>query len=139
MFNCNKSENYKDDIYEVGQIWQYQSRAGEENSELTIVNIENHQKNGVIINVFVDGLKIKNSMSPDGISKEIQHLPFSKEAINKSVVKLKRKTSTLPDFKAGYNEWNSAFKAGKAGIFTVPVKEVIQMMEQVASPDSTKK
>jgi hypothetical protein len=83
----------------------------------------------MIINVFVDGLKIKNPSAENGITHEIQHLPFSKEAIDKSKTRLKGKTEHLPDYKEGYNEWKRAFETGNAGVFTLTVKEAVEAME----------
>lgn len=130
MFSKLFSGTDQNEKFAVGQIWEYQTRAGEEKSTLTIVGVEKHKKLGTIINIYVDGLKIKNAHADNGLSHEIQHLPFSKEAIDKSVTKLIRTTKNLPDYKAGYNEWKTAFDAGKAGVFTITVKESIDVMEE---------
>jgi hypothetical protein len=120
----------QDDQYKVGQIWEYQTRKGEEKSTLTIVGVEKHKKLGTIINVYVGGLKVKNPNADNGLSDEIQHLPFSKEAIDKSVTKLVGSTKQLPDYKDGYDEWRAAFDKGKAGVFSITVKESIDVMEK---------
>jgi hypothetical protein len=120
----------QDDSYKVGQIWEYQTRKGEEKSTLTIVAVEKHKKLGTIINIYVGGLKIKNPNADNGLSDEIQHLPFSKDAIDKSVTKLIGATRQLPDYKEGYDEWRTAFDNGKAGIFSIAVKESIDVMEK---------
>jgi hypothetical protein len=78
MFSKLFSGTVQDDKYAVGQIWEYQTREGEEKSTLTIVNVEKNKKNGTIINVFVGGLKVKNPNADNGLSDEIAHLPFSK-------------------------------------------------------------
>jgi hypothetical protein len=130
MFSKLFSVTSQDDKYQVGQVWEYQTRKGEEKSTLTIVNVEKHKKLGTIINIYVGGLKIKNSNADNGFSDKVQHLPFSKEAIDKSVTKLIGTTKTLPDFKDGYEEWRTAFDKGKAGVFTITVKESIDVMEK---------
>src|SRR5690348_3227293 len=104
----------QDEKYKVGQIWEYQTRNGEEKSTLTIVGVEQHKKLGTIINIYVGGLKIKNPNAPNGFSDKIQHLPFSKEAIDKSVTKLVGSAKKMPEYKDGYNEWRTAFNDGKA-------------------------
>lgn len=118
------------DKYEVGQVWEYETRKGEEKSTLTIVGVENHKKLGTIINIYVEGLKLKNRNAEAEFSETVQHLPFSKVAIDKSVIKLMRITKQLPDYKDGYDEWRTAFDKGEAGIFTITVEESIQVMEQ---------
>jgi hypothetical protein len=130
MFSKLFSGTDQHDKYKIGQIWDYQARKGEEKSTLTIVGIEKHKNLGTIINIYVGGLKIRNPNADNGVSDEIQHLPFSKEAIDKSVTKLAGTTAKLPDYKDGYDEWKTAFDNGEAGIFTITVKEAIDVMEQ---------
>ncbi len=120
----------QDDKYKVGQIWEYRTRKGEEKSTLIIVGVEKHIKLGTIINISVGGLKISNPNADNGLSDEIQHLPFSKVAIDKSVTKLIETTKKLPDYKDGYDEWRTAFDNGKAGVFSITVKESIDVMEK---------
>lgn len=120
----------QDDKYKVGQIWEYRTRKGEEKSTLIIVGVEKHIKLGTIINIYVGGLKISNPNADNGLSDEIQHLPFSKVAIDKSVTKLIETTKKLPDYKDGYDEWRTAFDNGKAGVFSITVKESIDVMEK---------
>jgi hypothetical protein len=129
MFSKLFSGTVQDDKYAVGQIWEYQTREGEEKSTLTIVNVEKNKKNGTIINVFVGGLKVKNPNADNGLSDEITHLPFSKEAVEKSVTRLIGTTKKLPDYKEGYDEWRTAFNNEEAGIFIITVKEAIEVME----------
>jgi hypothetical protein len=124
------SATHQENKYQVGQIWEYQTRMGEEKSTLTVVGVENHNKLGTIINIYVGGLKIKNRNAVNGLSDKIQHLPFSKEAIDKSVTKLIGTTKKLPDYKDGYDEWKGAFDDGKAGIFSITVKESIEVTEK---------
>lgn len=119
----------QDDKYKIGQIWEYKTRKGEEKSMLTIVGVEKHKKLGTIVNIYVDGLTVKIPSADEGHSNEIQHLPFSKEAIDKSVTKLVGTAKKLPNYKNGYDEWRSEFDNGKAGIFTITVKESIDAME----------
>ena len=130
MFSKLFSGTVQDDKYAVGQIWEYQTREGEQKSTLTIVNVEINKNDGTIVNVFVGGLKVKNSNADNGFSDEIQHLPFSKEAMDKSVTKLIGTTKKLPDYKDGYDEWRTWYKKGEAGIFIITVKEAIDVMEK---------
>jgi hypothetical protein len=118
------------DEYQVGQIWEYQTRSGEEKSTLTIVAVEKHKNLGTILNIYVGGLKIKNPNADNGLSDEIQHLPFSKQAIDKSVTKLIGTAKQLPDYKDGYDEWRTALDNGKAGIYSITVKESIDITEK---------
>jgi hypothetical protein len=116
--------------YEVGQIWEYETRTGEEKSTLTIVNIEKNKLDDTIINVYINNLKIKNLAVKNGISDTIQHLPFGKKSIDNSVTKLIGFTKILPDYNEGFNEWKSLYDIGEAGIFDQStIKETIDLME----------
>jgi hypothetical protein len=117
------------DKFEVGQVWEYNTRKGEENSTITIVNIEENNESDIIINIYVSDLLLKNPISEDGFSDTIQHLPFSKEAIEKSVTRLICKTNTLPDYKDCYDEWKTAFNMREASIFGNTIKETIDVIE----------
>ena len=130
MFSKLFTGTDQDDKYKVGQIWQYHTRKGEEKSTLTIVAVERHKKLGRIINIHVGGLRVKNPNADNGFSGEIQHLPFSKEAVDKSVTKLVGTAKQLPEYKDGYDEWRSAFDDGRAGVFSITVKESIDVMEK---------
>ncbi|HKV33192.1 MAG TPA: hypothetical protein VJP89_02615 [Pyrinomonadaceae bacterium] len=115
--------------YKVGQKWSYQARAGEEDSYLIIVKIDKDTKLGNIIHIALSGLKIKNRRSPDGISDQINHMPFSEVALNKSGLKLLKEKIDLPDFEEGYQIWRKDFDAGRAGIYSITVAEAVKVME----------
>jgi hypothetical protein len=91
--------------YKVGQKWGYQARAGEENSYFVVVKIESDPKLGNIIHIAVRGLKMKNLRSPGGISENVNHMPFSEGAVDKSAVKLLKRKTDLPNFEEGYQMW----------------------------------
>jgi len=75
------------------------------------------------------GLKMKNRRSPDGSSEDVDHMPFSEEAIEKSGLKLLKEKTELPDFEEGYRMWREAFDAGRAGIYTITVADAVNVME----------
>jgi len=129
-----QESDFKDDQFEVGQIWSYETRETEDSSTITIVAIENSKKEGIVISVFIDGLKIKNPSVEGGMNLLVPHLPFSKAAISSSVIKLKDKTDKLPPYEEEYDNWKEDFDAGRAGIFKVPLKVAIQQMEDVINP-----
>jgi hypothetical protein len=115
--------------YKVGQKWSYQTRAGEEKSYFIVVKVESHPKLGTIIHIAMRGLRMKNPHSPNGISENVDHMPFSEESINRSALKLLKEKTELPDFEEGYQMWREAFDAGHAGIYTVTVAEAVKVME----------
>ena len=115
--------------YKAGQKWSYRTRPGEENSYLIIVKVENDPKLGTIVHIALNGLKMKNRHSANGFSESANHLPFSKEAIDKSLSKLLKESVDLPAFEEGYQVWREAFEAKRAGIYTISVSEAVSVME----------
>ena len=136
LFGCkgqSDNENFQDNKFSVGQIWNYQTRKGEENSKIEILKVEKYEKDGIIIHIYVNGLKVKNPNKPSGFSDDIGHLPLSKDAVLKSVTTLDSENNELPDFMEGYNNWKNAFDNNTGGIFSITVKEAVQYVEEAMS------
>lgn len=119
------------DKFRAGQVWKYDTRPGEDNSTLTILNVEKYENGDAIIHVRLDGIKLYNPNSASGYSNSIGHLPFSDEAISRSVVTLAGVIDSLPDFSDGYNQWKEAWESGKAGYWKVEVKEAVEGMDRI--------
>jgi len=105
-----------------GQVWQYDTRPGEESSTLTILSIEEGEDHA-IIHIRLDNINFIN----DGC---LPHLAFSADAIMASVTDF-IKHDVVPDFKEGYDHWKQAFEARKAGYWQIIVKEAVEAIEQV--------
>ena len=133
---CTKNNQYR-----VGQEWNYKTRPTEKSSTLTILKIEEYPETGKVIHISVSGLKMKNPASPTGYAENLSHLPISEEALDKSVTTLKNETGKKPDSLEmdGYSYWKRAFDKGDAGIFTIPVSEIVGKMEKsIVAGDYTK-
>lgn len=115
--------------YQPGQVWTYHNRQGEDKSRLTILHLDADPKLGTIVHVAIADVSIKNPQAPGGASTEIQHLPFSEEAVDRSVLE-QVGTRPLPDFQEGYDDWREAFDHGQGGIWTITAAEAIDAMEQ---------
>lgn len=125
----NSDMNFEDEKFKVGQLWQYETRKGEEESRVIILKVDKTDHD-VIIHVAVIKARIKNPQIEGGISNEIGHLPFSRESIEESFTKLESSNNELPDFMDGYKQWKEAFDSGRGGIFTISVKEAVEYVEQ---------
>ncbi|CAD0221324.1 hypothetical protein [Chryseobacterium sp. JV274] len=126
-FSCTKKEQYS-----VGQEWNYKTRPTEKSSILKILKIEDYPETGKIIHISISGLKMKNPASPTGYAETLTHIPISEEALDKSVTSLKNETGKKPDSleMGGYSYWKKEFDKGNAGIFTIPVSEIVGAMEK---------
>ena len=117
--------------YKTGQVWAYHTRRYESASTIIVVKTEVDDKLGSIIHIYVQGVRMKNPQDKLGLSSVVSHLPCSEEAINDSATHVVRETALLPDFEEGYQEWRKAFEGGQAGVWGIPVAEIIDAMESV--------
>jgi hypothetical protein len=118
-----------DSEYQPGQVWAYRTRPGEDASTLIVLRVERVDTLGVIVHVAVEGLAIRNPSAPDGLIRRASHLPFAKDAIDRSVVRKVQDARPVPDHAEGYREWRRAFDAGKGGVFTITVAEAVALLE----------
>lgn len=117
--------------YSVGQIWEYKSRNSEENSRVYIVQIDQHEQLGKIYHICVKDTRIKNPHIPGGVQFDLPHAPVDEETLKLSLIKLLGETNELPDISEGYKVWKEAFEAGEAGVFNIPISQIIQYIEDI--------
>lgn len=116
-----------------GQVWSYKTRIGEEGSTVLINKIESDPRLGPIFHISITGVKVKNPRSTSGVTTELPHSPVSKKTLDDSVTKLVAKSKPNPQYLEGYKEWKSAFDNGDAGIFTIPVQEIVGVIEKAVN------
>jgi len=112
---------------EVGQVWAYKARPGESDSTLTVLKIEQFKDLGQVVHVRIDGIRMRNPVQGNIIT-DLPHLPFRSAAIERSVTKLIRKSSSVPNYKEGYDTWRKAYDAGHAGAFETDVAATLNAM-----------
>jgi len=117
---CWQPQAVVDPIYKSGQVWSYKTRPGEESSTITILRVESTPKLGVIVHVRIDGFQFKDCEGAPGPTK-MEHAPFAKAAIDKSVLRLLRTESKVPDYTDGYGDWLSHCD----GVYTISVAEML--------------
>ena len=123
--------------YKVGQVWNYQTREAEAGSHLFIVRADPDEKLGVIYHIYVDGIRIKNPHSPSGSQDHLPHSPVSEKTLDDSVTSLAtNQASELPDISEGYAAWRKAYDNNQGGVFTIPVKQIIQYIEDIVNGKS---
>lgn len=119
--------------YLPGQVWSYRTRAQDQGSELVVVAVDQDAKLGTIIHVQVQGVFLQGPGAERGRTTTIGHMPFSADAMDRSVKELLR-TAALPDFRDGYDNWRQAFDIGQAGVFSIAVAEAVDTVEQAMRP-----
>jgi len=113
-----------------GQVWTYHSRSTEPAATLTVLKVETLPKIGVIVHLRLDGIRLRNcSGGPE--PTEIEHAPFTRDAVDRSVVKLIR-TGDVPPFQEGYDRW----RHDCGGVYTITVAEMVAVDEQTFNAGS---
>ena len=121
--NCPEPTESSDSKFRPGQVWQYKTRPHEEGSTLTILKVESLPKQGTIIHIRIEKIRLRNCTGGPEPDK-FEHMPFTRDAIERSVTKVVKERS-VPDFQAGYDAWRNAC----GGVYTISVAEAIQVSE----------
>lgn len=120
--------------FAVGQVWQYRHRPNEENSRIYIVKVDadnRGEKQKKIFHIYIDNLALKNPHTANGIQTTLPHAPVSEGALKSSVTKLEEEEKAeLPDISEGYELWKQDWEADDAGVFTIPIKDLIKSVEK---------
>ena len=112
----------------AGQVWTYNTRPGESESRATVLQID-EEADQTIVHVRLDGLQLKSPTAPDGISREVEHLPLSLSAFERSTLLKVDDVDTNSLSRRGYDTWREAFDKGEAGVFDQPLKDVLDIVE----------
>lgn len=121
---CPQPSTITDTKYAPGQVWSYHNRKTEADATLTVLKVESLPKVGVVVHVRLDGIRLRNC-SGGHEPTQIEHAPFTREALDRSVVKLIR-TGEVPAFQDGYQNWREHC----GGVYTITVAEMIAVDEQ---------
>jgi len=99
----------------IGQLWTF----NQSNDELLLQILRiDKMKNEEIIHIAI--------ISKDG-DVSIEHIPFSKHAIEKSILKLVGNKEVNKQYLDGYHYWKTAYYDNKAGIYSIGVDEAINL------------
>lgn len=127
LTNCKNPETTK---YKVGQEWNYKTRKGEENSTVKILKIEEYPKHGKVIHISIGGLNVGDPDVENHFAKEFSHIPISEKALDDSVTELKNEKVKLQSKIDGYDYWKKEFDQGIAGVFSISISEIVDLMEE---------
>jgi hypothetical protein len=117
-------------VFKPGQVWRYAAREHEEQSRVHILRIDSNRTVGDIVHIAISGVRIERSDASSAYITNISHVPVSPQALESSDLSLESELEEIPDFEEGYRIWREAFDSGDAGIFSIPVAEIVDVMEQ---------
>ena len=118
----------EDGKYRVGEVWNYETRPGDEGSTFTVLKVESRPGFGVIVHISVEGFRVPNPHAPNGLHERIRHMPFTEDAIDSSVTTRAAVGTPLPADIDAYANWRRYVDADGAGVFTITVAEAIELI-----------
>jgi len=113
--------------FRPGQAWTFHLDAREPAATLTVLKVETLEKLGDVVHISVSAVRV-----PGGVTR-VGHLPMSRAALDKSVVKLVGTDDGPPDL-GGYETW----KRANGGVFTTSVSEAMSFVRQSIERSQTK-
>jgi len=115
--------------YEVGQVWSYQTRPQEPKSALMIMRIDNSTDLGEVIFIRLFNLNFNSAKGMVSVPV-LSPLPFTRAALDRSVVKLMRKMDRVEQSDGAYTKWKQAHLEGKkVAVYNRPVAQVLPEIE----------
>ena len=123
--------------FAAGQVWSYRTRPGEEDSALLINRVEPHEKLGPIFHISLSGLRVPDAQAPDGLMRELPHCPVSLKTLRESCTVCRGQADANPEHEEGLATWRAAFDAGRAGIFTITVADIVGVVEKTLGGSDT--
>ena len=116
--------------FEVGQVWAYRTRPGEEESRVIVGRIEELREDTIVVHVQLVGVRLRNPAAPTGYASVIGHAPIDEAALRGSVTTLTDEKIEPDGLDEGYRIWLEGYREGQAGVFTIPLSEVVGFIEE---------
>lgn len=117
------------DVPRGPQVWRYATRPGEEQSRIIVLRVDLEPNIGEIIHIAITGVRLMPSNDDLAPRTAIGHVPVARTALEASRLSLELENAEVPEFQKGYDTWRAAFETGSAGVFSVPVAEIVDTTE----------
>ena len=115
--------------YEAGQVWTYQTAAGDEGSLVRIQEVDQIGPDDdpmIVVHISMIGVAIPGQPDP----LEIGHLPVSRETLDASVTQQIESEAVFPDYREGVQIWKDA----EGGVFTITLAEIAEFLREQMAP-----
>jgi hypothetical protein len=119
--------------YAVGQAWTYRTRPGEQASRVAIRRIDIEPDDGEVFHVSILGVKLRNHRLPGGLQSAMNHAAVSRASVDASLLEPDGDADADESWRDGYDVWRQAYDNGDAGIFDLPLADVLGYIEMVVA------
>tara|TARA_R110002072_G_scaffold296101_1_gene467664 strand:- start:231 stop:695 length:465 start_codon:yes stop_codon:yes gene_type:complete len=117
--------------FEEGQAWAYKTRDHETESFIQITHIDDGPEDDRIVSISINNLKMEIINSPESYLKFLPHLPVSENMLKSNVTHQVNSVSLPTMSYVGYDTWKEQYDAGKAGWWTIDVREIVSSTEEM--------
>ncbi|GAA5527155.1 hypothetical protein [Herpetosiphon gulosus] len=115
--------------FNEGQVWRYHTRPNEPESAILINKIEYHSGLGAIFHISIAGVQVKNPHGDEPLT-QLDHFPVIAASLEQSLTELVDTNVDNPSYLEGYQSWREGFVQGKAGVFNIPIDQIINVVEE---------
>ena len=122
--------------FEAGQIWRTRGRPQDGDAHILILAVMDNAVVGRIYSIAMTGVRIRNQAFEGGIQTELPHAPVTEDVLKADATELvvsDGPTAEHPDFSEAYLQLREAYDAGDAGVFTIPLFEILDLIEDTIS------
>lgn len=119
--------------YAEGQAWTYRTRPGEEGARVAIRRIDHEPEDGEVFHISILGVKLRNHRVPGGLQFAMNHAAVSRITLDASLLDVDGDADGDESWRDGYAVWRQAYDNGDAGIFEIPVRDILGYIEMVVA------
>lgn len=119
--------------YAAGQAWTYRTRPGEEASRVVIRKIDIEPEDGEVFHLSFLDVKLRNHRVPGGFQRAMHHAAVPRATLDQSLLEMVGPGDTDERWKNGYTIWRQAYDNGDAGVFDIPLADILGYLEQVVA------
>ena len=119
--------------FEPGQVWRVLARPQDGDAHVAVLDVINDGELGQICSIAVTGINIRNAFVEGGVQTQLPHAPVTAEVLRAAVTELVESdgpTAEMPGFSEAYHQWREPYDAGEAGVFTISLNEILDVIEQ---------
>ncbi|MGD9669313.1 MAG: hypothetical protein AB7U75_09685 [Hyphomicrobiaceae bacterium] len=122
--------------FEAGQVWRVLGRRQDGDAHVAVLAVIEDVKLGQICAIAMTGVHIRNAFVEGGVQTQLPHAPVAAEVLRAAVIELVESDGPTADDIASaeaYLQWREPYDAGEAGVFTIPLNEILDVIEQAAA------
>lgn len=122
--------------FEAGQVWRVLGRRQDGDAHVAVLAVTDDQELGQICSIAMTGIHIRNAFIEGGVQTQLPHAPVTAEVLRAAITELVESdgpTAYDPAFSEAYLQWREPYEAGEAGVFKIPLTDILDVIEQAAA------